>query len=235
MNRQCSRHVVRRYAGHSEEPHPALPLPPFAAISVSNQTLLRETEEMPLSPFQKHKIRWLFSVLDVNRDGRVDRDDYTSRVRALARLRGWTAHSPEYERHMDRVLEEWEAVRDSADLDENGAVTAEEFVRYADIFLDDREAVRAFARGDVQLLFDAMDTDGDDEITIEEYRAYLEACGVDGSAADVFFAHADLDEDGRMTRREMSHAMEEFLLSEDPDSSGNFMFGPLPPFPGPNA
>lgn len=190
---------------------------------------------MPLTPFQKHKIRWLFSVLDVNRDGRVDREDYTSRVRALARLRGWSVHSPEYTRHMDRVLQEWDAVRDSADLDESGAVTSDEFVRYAEIFLDDRDAVRAFARGDVQLLFDAMDADDDGEITIDEYRTYLEACGVSASAADVFFAHADLDEDGRMTRREMAHAMEEFLLSEDPAAGGNFMFGPLPPIPGPGA
>jgi len=186
---------------------------------------------MPLTPFQKHKIRRLFSVLDVNRDGRVDRNDYIRRVQALARIGGWTEGSPEYERNLHAVLQEWESVRDSADLDDNGAVTVEEYLRYADIFLDDRDAVRAYARGDVQLLFDAIDTDGDEAITVDEYRAYLQACGVDASAADVFFAHADLDQDGYITRREMSHAVEEFLISEDPNAAGNFMFGPLPPEP----
>src|SRR5690606_29069438 len=183
---------------------------------------------MPLTPFQKHKIRRLFAVLDVNRDGRVDRNDYIRRVQALARLSGWTEGSPEYERNLHSVLQEWESVRDSADLDEDGAVTADEYLRYADIFLDDRDAVRAYARGDVQLLFDAMDRDGDGRITLDEYRAYLQACGVDASAADVFFAYADLDEDGEMTRGEVSHAVEEFLISEDRSAAGNFMFGPLP-------
>ena len=184
---------------------------------------------MPLTPFQKHKIRRLFAVLDVNRDGRVDRNDYIRRVQALARLSGWTEGSPEYERNLHSVLQEWESVRDSADLDDSGAVTVDEYLRYADIFLDDRDAVRAYARGDVQLLFDAMDADGDGAITVDEYRAYLQACGVEASAADVFFAHADLDEDGHITRKEMSHAVEEFLISEDPNAAGNFMFGPLPP------
>jgi Ca2+-binding EF-hand superfamily protein len=184
---------------------------------------------MPLTPFQKHKIRQLFSVLDVNRDGRVDRNDFIRRVQALARLSGWTEGSPEYRRNLDYVLQEWESIRDSADLDDSGAITVDEYLRYADIFLDDRDAVRAYARGDVQLLFDAMDRDCDGSISLEEYRAYLVACGVDASAADVFFAHADLDEDGYITRREMAHAVEEFLISEDRNAAGNFMFGPLPP------
>jgi len=185
---------------------------------------------MPLTPFQKHKIRRLFSVLDVNRDGRVDRNDYVRRVQGLARLSGWTEGSPEYERNLQYVLQEWESVRDSADLDDSGAVTIDEYLRYADIYLDDPDAVSAYARGDVQLLFDAMDTDGDGAITVNEYRAYLKACGVDASAADVFFQHADTDKDGYITRDEMSQAVEEFLSSEDPNAPGNFMFGPLPPF-----
>lgn len=182
---------------------------------------------MALTPFQKHKIRRLFSVLDVNRDGRVDRNDFIRRAQALARLSGWTEGSPEYERNLRSVLEEWENVRDSADLDDSGAVALDEYLRYAEIFLDDPEAVQAYARGDVQLLFDAMDTDGDDAITLDEYRAYLAACGVDESAAEVFFEHADRDRDGAITRDEMARAVEEFLTSEDPEAAGNFMFGPL--------
>lgn len=182
---------------------------------------------MPLTPFQKQKIRRLFTVLDVNRDGRVDRSDFLHRVESLARLRGWSEVSPEYVRNRHYVLEEWEAVRDSADLDDSGAVALDEYLRYAEIFLDDPEAVQAYARGDVQLLFDAMDTDGDDAITLDEYRAYLAACGVDESAAEVFFEHADRDRDGAITRDEMARAVEEFLTSEDPEAAGNFMFGPL--------
>lgn len=174
----------------------------------------------------------MFDVLDVDGDGSIGEDDYTRRVNALARLRAWTDVTPAYLRSMRFALEEWQSLSETADVNEDGQVSREEFLRYADLFLEDRDAIRAYARGDVQLMFDAMDEDGDGRITADEYRAYLEACGVSVSAADAFFAHADLDEDGRITRSEMAHAVEEFLLSEDPDAAGNFLFGPLDQ-PGP--
>src|SRR5262249_40174854 len=103
----------------------------------------------------------------------------------------------------------------------------EELLRAAEVFLSDRESVRGYVRGDVQLLFDALDTDGDGRVTLDEYRRYLEVCGVKGSSAEAFFAHADLDENGRLTRREMADAVEEFLLGEDASAAGNYLFGPL--------
>lgn len=182
---------------------------------------------MPLSAFQKQKLGRMFDVLDADGDGFVERSDYTGRVDAFARLQGWTEDAPEWARNRRFAVQSWEALAESADQDEDGRVSRAEFMRWADIFLDDRDAVRAYARGDVQLLFDAMDVDGDGRITEDEYRRYLEVCGVDTSAAAAFFAYADLDENGRVGRDEMSHAFEEFLLSENPRAAGNLLFGPL--------
>lgn len=182
---------------------------------------------MALTPFQQLKLIRMFDVLDVNGDGFIQRRDFVHRVNALARLRGWHATSKTYERHLQTAMEEWRTVCESADVDENARVSREEFLRYLGAFLDDREAIRAYARGDVQLMFDAMDVDGDGKITVDEYRQYLDVCGLDASAADVFFAHADLNEDGLVTRAEMAHAVEEYLVSDDPASGGNFLFGPL--------
>lgn len=182
---------------------------------------------MPLTPFQRRKLEKMFSVLDLDGDGYVERADYERRVQAFARLRGWEESDPVYARNLRFADEEWESLQESADADADDRVTREEFLRYAEVFLGDRDAVRAYARGDVQLLFDAMDGDADGKVTAAEYRAYLEVCGVDAAAADAFFAHADLNEDGFITRAEMAHAMEEFLLTEDPGAAGNFLFGPL--------
>lgn len=179
------------------------------------------------SPLLQRKFKRMFSVLDTSGDGVVDRRDFVQRVEACARLRGWGADSPAYQRNLAFALEEWDNLRDSADADENSGVTEEEFLRFAETYLTDRDAVRAYARGDAQLVFDAMDTDGDDCVTAEEYGAYLEVCGVDRSAAEVFFAHADLDRDGAITRTEMAHAVEEFLVSEDPEAGGNYLYGSL--------
>lgn len=184
---------------------------------------------MPLTSFQKRKLDRMFSTLDLNGDGRVGRADFTRRVEAVARRCGWERSSPEYSRNLQFTLEEWHNLCESADVDEDGEVTREEFLRYGETFLDDRDAVRAYARGDVQLIFDAMDLDGDGKLSSDEYRTYLEVCGADASGADAFFAHADVNLDGRITRDEMAHAVEEFLISENPDAGGNHLFGPLDP------
>jgi Ca2+-binding EF-hand superfamily protein len=189
---------------------------------------------VPLTSFQKRKLARMFSVLDVNGDGFVDQTDYVSRVDRLARICGWEADSEEYTRNLRFALDGWESLRESADIDGDGRVSLDDFLRYGDAFLDDRQAVHSYARGDAQLLFDAMDSDGDGKLTVHEYRRYLEVCGADASGADTFFAHADVDEDGRITRQEMAHAIEEFLLSEDPRAGGNFLFGPLDTEPGRN-
>lgn len=182
---------------------------------------------MPLTAFQKRKLARMFAVLDLDRDGYLQRSDYTRRVDAVARMKGWTQESPEYQRNLRFALQDWEGLCESADVDQDGRVSREEFMHYADVFLDDRDAVRSYSRGDAQLLFDAMDTDGDGKISLDEYRAYLDVCGIDASAAKEFFEYADLDESGLITRTEMSHAIEEFLLSENPRAAGNLLFGPL--------
>jgi Ca2+-binding EF-hand superfamily protein len=182
-----------------------------------------------LTAFQRQKLGRLFSVLDVDNDGRVGQSDYVRRVEAFAQIRGWTTGSAEYVRNLQFALAEWQNLCESADVDDDRQITREEFLGYCEVFLDDRDAVRAYARGDVQLLFDAMDLDADGRITLDEYRDYLRVCGVDPEEAEPFFSHADLDRDGRITRAEMAHAFEEFLVSENPASGSNLMFGKLDP------
>lgn len=182
---------------------------------------------MPLTPFRARKIEKIFSTLDVDCDGVIGRADFLRRVQGIAELRGWTRESPEYRRNVAYSLEEWQNLRESADVDEDGTVTFEEYLRFGEIFLLDQEAVRAYARGDVQLLFDAMDTDGDGRITAPEYREFLEVCGIDSSGADRFFTRADIDQDGKISRAEMAYAFERFLVSDDPTETGTFPFGAM--------
>lgn len=180
---------------------------------------------MSLTPLRARKLSTIFSILDLNDDGIIERGDFLRRVNGFSALRGWSDDSPEYLRNAAYSLEEWKNLRETVDVDEDGTVTRDEYLKFGEVYLSDLDAVRAYARGDIQLLFDAMDLDGDDRVSAAEYREYLEVCGADPSGADEFFAHADRDRDGKITRAELAHAFEEFLLSDDPDARGNFLFG----------
>ena len=83
---------------------------------------------MPLTPFQRRKLARMFAVFDLDHDGAIRRSDYTRRVEAVARLRGWTQRSPEYERNLKFALMEWEALCESADIDQDGQVARDEFL-----------------------------------------------------------------------------------------------------------
>lgn len=182
---------------------------------------------MPLTAFRRRKLNRMFDALDVDGDGVIRREDFERRVAAVAGVNGWSEDALQLAAYRRTCLDQWEGLAEMADADADDRVTREEFLRSAEVFLDDRESVRHYARGDVQLLFDAMDTDGDGRVTLDEYRRYLEVCGVDVRFAEAFFSHADLDDNGRLTRREMADAVEEFLLGEDADAAGSFLFGPL--------
>ena len=182
---------------------------------------------MAITPFRRQKLERMFALLDLDRDGVIDETDFLRRVDAFARLRAWDRDSAIYLRNAVIATDEWENLRQGADSDDDGKVTRDEFLGYAERFLEDRDAVRAYARGDVQLLFDAMDRDVDSRLAVDEYREYLEVCRADPIGAERFFAHADLDRDGRITRAEFAHAFEEFYLSDDPSSVGNHLFGQI--------
>jgi Ca2+-binding EF-hand superfamily protein len=201
-------------------------VPPIASDNKGSKPCPPE-DLVSLTPFQQRKFGRMFRVLDVNSDGIVDRQDFVERVERLARLCNWAPDSPQYQRNLQFALQEWENLRETAEIEGDGGITRDEFLRIAEVFYCDRQAVRAYARGDARLLFDAMDTDGDGKVTVREYGRYLEVCGLDASAADVFFHHADLNEDGSITSAEMTHAIEEFLLSEDASVGGSYLFGPL--------
>jgi Ca2+-binding EF-hand superfamily protein len=194
-----------------------------------SRTLPLPETAVSLSPLRTQKLNRMFDALDVNRDGVIRREDFDHRVAEVARINGWPDDAPQLAEYRRVSLEQWEGLVTMADANEDREVTREELLQSAEVFLNDRVSVRTYARGDVQLLFDAMDTDRDGKVTLAEYRRYLEVCGVDASAADAFFAHVDLDENGRLSRREMSDAVEEYLLGEDPTTPGNFLFGPLDP------
>jgi Ca2+-binding EF-hand superfamily protein len=182
---------------------------------------------MSLSDFQQMKMGRMFDIYDLNADGRIEESDFTRRAHSFARERGWDEESPRFREQLDFTLADWQNLQQAADSDGDGSVTRDEFLDFAQVMLNDSEALEQYAYMDADLIFRAMDSDGDGRITADEYGMYLRAYRIDDSMGADFFDQIDRDRDGFVTRDEILGALKDFLFSDDTSAPGNYLFGPL--------
>jgi Ca2+-binding EF-hand superfamily protein len=75
------------------------------------------------------------------------------------------------------------------------------------------------------LIFDTFDLDGDQRVSLEEWREFFRCYSIDPAEADKCFHRYDLNGDGHVSRPELADLVRQFYLSSDPDAPGNYLFG----------
>ncbi len=171
-----------------------------------------------LSDLRRRKLTTAFNAIDFNRNGVVERADYTAVADKLSTLSGWEKGSDGDAAVHELLSAWWDRTKDSADLNDDGIVTCEEFCTMVDTADE-----AALAQGG-PALFDALDQSGDGVISPAEYRIFGTAYRLAGDA-DALFARLDADGDGQISRDEFTQLWLEFILGEDESAAGNWMFG----------
>jgi Ca2+-binding EF-hand superfamily protein len=164
-----------------------------------------------------------FYLLDINKDGVVERDDLMGLATRIAERSGWSEGSAEYERVSTAYDAIWSSFWAASDTDGDGRVTIDE--RFAGLeFFDSlpAEELKSVASPPISAVFDALDLDGDGEISRGEYSACVTALGVSEADADEAFEKLDANSDGRLTRDEYIDRLIEFYASSDPEVAGNW-------------
>lgn len=185
-----------------------------------------------LTGFRRRKLKKLFDVTDVNKNGVIERGDYVMVLDNLCRRKGWGPESDEY-RHLRELLRvNWKSVQFNADANRDGVVTLEEWYAAWDGFYgslggETFEDFPEWFRDFTDMLFDSLDLDGDGRISRADYATFLEAHGLEEDVDEVF-GHLDLDGDGFLTREEAERLAAQFHLSEDQEAPGRWLYGHLP-------
>ncbi|HEX7305464.1 EF-hand domain-containing protein [Lentzea sp.] len=82
------------------------------------------------------------------------------------------------------------------------------------------------AEGSAHAIFDVIDSDGDNEISRDEFAVFLrEVWRSEAPDAMDSFTRLDTDGDGAISRGEFIRAVREHFLSNDPDAPGSLFFG----------
>ena len=173
------------------------------------------------SELQRRKVAGVFDAMDVDGDGFLEQEDFE----ALARR--WTAiadGSASVEL-TEIMLGWWETLLATSDRNRDNKVSLDEVLLVVDRLPGMLDAVK----GTAAAMFTAIDRNGDDRISGEEYRRLIETWSGRQADTGAVFHRLDLDGDGYLSRAEFSAFWVEFWSGDDPTSPGTWVFGRFDP------
>jgi Ca2+-binding EF-hand superfamily protein len=166
------------------------------------------------SEFQRSKVTVVFEAMDADEDGRLREADFVALAERWAGLRGPGDHA----RLRSIMLGWWSTLADAGGSEE---VTVDDVLTVVDRLQTMPEAMNATAES----MFEAVDQNGDGDISAPEYRQLIEAwSGRPTDTAEVF-GLLDLDGDGFLSSTEFTAHWAEFWAGDDPQAPGSSVFG----------
>jgi Ca2+-binding EF-hand superfamily protein len=181
-----------------------------------------------LSDLQRKKLQLRFALLDTDGDGQLTQQDYELVSLRLCAAFGHLPGSAGYERVRGAYLTLWERLRARMDRGGAGVITLPQFLESCEkAIVERRDGFERNIAGLVELLFDLVDADANGTIDLPEFTAWLHSYGVGPRDTVDAFDLLDTDEDGAVSKADMTYAAEQFYRSADPTAAGNWLFGPL--------
>ena len=188
-----------------------------------------------LSEVQKHKFTFQFHLLDVNGNGTLEEADFVRVAEMLSEEQGWPEDSSARQRLTQHYRQTWVLLQAACDANNDMKVTLKEWLDYlTDALSRDRKERESNAgylspiEGVARFIFNLFDTNSDGKVSKEEHRAFCNAVGLDQAQIDSSFSKLDVDGDGFLPEEEVMDMVLEFYFSDDPQVSGNWLFGPVP-------
>src|SRR5689334_23090657 len=123
-----------------------------------------------LSEMQKKKLNLTFDMLDTNKNGVLERQDFILRGEQVAALRGLKAGSPKYATMIADKEADWSRLKESV-KSKASHITREEWLAHYEAVLSDPKEFekRILTQGDH--LFDALDAAGKGYLGVDEVVA----------------------------------------------------------------
>ncbi|GLZ78009.1 calcium sensor EFh [Actinorhabdospora filicis] len=166
-----------------------------------------------------------FDLIDTNGDGKIDQADFDLIVTRLSQEFGQAPGTPKHRALTDAYAALWSGMQQSMDLDSDGAVSREEYVRGLES--NAAAAYQEYLAPVARAILDFCDVDGDGRISGAELAGVHRGLGMAQHAHDAAMRTLDLDGSGYVDEAELTQAIKEFFSSNDPQSRGNDLFGEL--------
>lgn len=177
------------------------------------------------SELQRRKVAGVFDAMDVDGDGFLEREDFQALAERWTAVRDLAPGDPDHAKLTGIMMGWWETLLAASDRDRDDKATLDEVLLVVDRLPGMLDAVEATAAA----MFEAVDENGDDLISAEEYRQLIETWNGRAVDTDAIFSRLDLDGDGHLSRAEFTALWVEFWVGDDPTSPGTWVFGRFDP------
>lgn len=174
------------------------------------------------------KLERSFDMLDADGDGHIREADLVSLAAKLSEA--FEANIPgTVSRLQDAFGVLWATDLKPMDIDDNGAIDREEWrdgIRLA--VASDRDGFLKRMGAMLQAWLELCDTNANGCLSRDEYTTmYGRTLGLSSERLDEAFTALDINGDGSLSRDEIRAAVGEYYTSEERDTPGNWLFGPL--------
>jgi len=196
-----------------------------------------------LTEFQKRKLMKLFSMYDACNLGVLKISDFECLAQRLADLRGWKVDSSAYEDISSKFIYLWNRMRseiknvynsqpevlnnpDAWTTQIRTQITVKEWFTYFEVVLpnpDYHQEVLALS----DAIFTVVDTDQSGNLDKAEWAELFRVYNISVIYVDETFAKIDANSDGNLSKQEVMTMIKEFYFSNDLESVGSYMFGPI--------
>ena len=186
----------------------------------------KETSRSIFSEIQKRKVHHLFNVLDIDRNGKLQPDDFMNVGRKIivqldldkesrsARLILLKAH---------RLFVQLLIDLDNPDME----LTLWDWVEFfrSQIESSNSRTLDYYIYRTSRYIFDLFDVNKDKMISREEYSHMLTVYNIPQNTAKVGFEEMDTDNDNFISSDEMISGLKNFFKSNEAEAKGNMIFG----------
>ncbi|NQZ78844.1 MAG: EF-hand domain-containing protein [Ekhidna sp.] len=179
-----------------------------------------------LTELQISKLERFFYVLDYNRNGIIEKEDFIGIAENLCILWRIKEGEEKYNVIKKRFEDGWKHF-DMFVNNNDGKANWDHWIRFAEevIVKGDEAIFNHYVDEFVGEIFDNFDTDNDGYIDLDEYIDLLVGYRIEVRFAAKSFRKLDRNNDDLISRGELIRAVKEFFRSNDPDAPGNLLFG----------
>ena len=179
-----------------------------------------------LSEIQQKKINHLFQILDTNKNGSLQLDDFThvsEKIIKCLKIEIGSRKGKLIETKANRLFIQLLIDTHQSEL----SISLRDWMKFfeKEILSEKQGSLDGYIHRTTFHIFSLFDLNADNKISMEEYANMWSIYGIPKGECTEIFNLLDENGDSVISSQEIINGLNDFFISSDPNAPGNFIFG----------